>query len=423
MSPPDVHQLIETGEAALAEGDATTAFERLREAAKVDGVPHETIGRLCTAFAAAARVLGEQAEVLAWIDGILPATVEARPRAALLMAQMAMWSRLDTAKALALEPEAREAARAIKDVEGEATVLALAAFVAYRRGEVRKCREIADAANELIPETRAAQYQVTRAQMFAATAAGELEATLNQTIKARAMARELGRATEIANESNNLAEIYLELGYPHEARACAETAQRLAKEAGHAANEVTGQVLAAIATAELGEIDAALSVLELEPSVDRYPIVMIDAACACAYWLLERGAAGDARRARERAQAGLALAERAGVGHRLTALHASLARAHGREANHEAAREALELARRGADKVEPTTQSFLALAAAEVLEARDTPRQVILASARVRILRAAARREDPLAFCTGVRLNRRLLELTGGVPEDLPGAA
>jgi hypothetical protein len=44
-------------------------------------------------------------------------------------------------------------------------------------------------------------------------------------------------------------------------------------------------------------------------------------------------------------------------------------------------------------------------------------------SARTRILRAAARREDPHAFCTHVRVNRRLLELTGGVPSDLPRAS
>jgi hypothetical protein len=149
---------------------------------------------------------------------------------------------------------------------------------------------------------------------------------------------------------------------------------------------------------------------------------MLDAANLHAYWLLERGAAGDAARARERAAAGIEFAQRSGTAHRLTALHASLARAQAREANHEAAREQFEHARRGADKVEPAAHSYLALAAAEVLSAGEPPRHVILMAARARILRVASRREDPHAFCVHVRHNRRLLELTGGVPADLPGA-
>jgi len=47
---------------------------------------------------------------------------------------------------------------------------------------------------------------------------------------------------------------------------------------------------------------------------------------------------------------------------------------------------------------------------------------VMIGAARARILRTASRREDPRAYCTGVRLHRRLLELTGGIPADLPGA-
>jgi hypothetical protein len=61
-----------------------------------------------------------------------------------------------------------------------------------------------------------------------------------------------------------------------------------------------------------------------------------------------------------------------------------------------------------------------ALAAAEVLPAAEPARQVVLSTARARILRRATRREDPHAFCVNVRLNRRLLELSGGVPPDLP---
>jgi tetratricopeptide (TPR) repeat protein len=417
--------MISLAEAALVRGDAPEAFRLIENASRTatDGVPSELLVRLTHAFSAAARLVGQQGRALAWIEKTLPATLDPNARAALLRAQIMMWSRLDTARALALEPEARAAAEAIGDEEGVALILASVAFATYRRGEVRRCREIADRAAAMTFQSRAAQYQATRAQMFAATAAGELESALNQGMKARALARELGRAVEIANESNNLAETYLELGYPHEARACAEVAERLSREAGHAANAATAQVFGAIASAEAGDLDAAIARLDDIGPLEQYPIVMIDGAAAHAYWLLERGASGDARRAREVAERGLAIAQRSGVTHRLTALHASLARAHAREANDAAAREELEHARRGADKVEPTAHSLLAIAAAEVLSASESPRQVVLMTARTRILRAAARREDPHAFCVHVRHNRRLLELTGGVPEDLPRAS
>lgn len=416
-----VADLVGAAEAALGRGDAASALRTLGEATlQLDGVDGAVLVRLTTAYAAAARILGEQQRVLIWIDAVLPTTTDPVARAALLRAQLSMWSRIDTARALALEPEARSAAEAIGDEEGVATVLAQAAFAAYRRGELRKCREIAERAAALVTENRAAQYQATRAQMFAATSAGELESVLNLTIKARALARELGRPVDIANESNNLAETYLELGYPHEARACADVAERLSHEAGHVGNELTAMVYGASAAAEAGDLDGAIAILDAIAHHDQYPIPMIEAAAAHAYWLLERGAAGDARRARERAIAGIELAQRVGTAHKLTALHASLARAHAREANHETARGEFERARRGADKVEPSAHSLLALAAAEVLSATDAPRQTILNTARARILRAAARREDPHAFCVHVRHNRRLLELTGGVPEDLP---
>ena len=423
--PRTLAHLIAEGEEALARGDASAAFAVLLQASlehAQGGADGATLVRLTTAFSGAARILGEQARVLTWIEAVLPDTADLVGRAALLRAQLAMWSRLDTARALALEPEARAASEAIGDDEGVATVLAQAAFAAYRRGEVRRCREIADRAAALQTTSRPAQYQAVRAQMFAATSAGELESALNLTMKSRALARELGRTVDVANESNNLAETYLELGYPHEARACADAAATLARQVGHVYNELTARIFGAIASAETGDVDRGLDVLDKIPFHPESPIVMIDAASMHAYWLLERGAGGDAGRARERAQAGLELAQRAGAAHRLTQLHASLARAYAREARHEHARDELERARRGADKVEPTAHSLLALAAAEVLSATDPPRHVILTTARSRILRAAARREDPHAFCVHVRHNRRLLELTGGVPEDLPRA-
>lgn len=418
-----VAALVAEGEAALERGDAAEAFRVLVEAAAVwKEASGDVVARLAAAYSSAARIVGEQANTVAWIESVLPDARQPVARAALLRAQLSMWSRLDTAKALALEPEAREAAEAIGDEDGVATVLALAGFAAYRRGDTRRCREIADRAAALVPVSRSAQYQSVRAQMFCATASGELESGLNLTMKARALAREMNRQVDIANESNNLAETYLELGYPHEALACAELAERLSGEAGHTGNQLTAQIFVAIASAETGDVDGGIAKLDAIPVRDQYPIVMLDAANLHAYWLLERGAAGDAAHARERATAGIEFALRSNTAHRLTALYASLARAHARLADQDAAREQFEHARRGADKVEPTAHSYLALAAAEVLSAGDPPRNVILMAARARILRVASRREDPHAFCVHVRHNRRLLELTGGVPADLPGA-
>lgn len=415
---------VAEAEAALDRGEPVAAFELLTTAARDHAPPTTTdpaaLARLTGAYAAAARHVGAHDRVIEWIEQVLPVAAEPRLRATLLRARIWLWSRLDTQRVLELEPEARAAAEEAGDDEGVASVLATAAFAAYRRGDVRRCRALAEHAAALVTTSHAAQYQAVRAQLFAATAAGELEATLAHSMKARALARELGRTSDIANESNNLAETYLELGHPHEARACAETGAQLSRQVGHVANEVTARVFGAIAAAETGDIDAALEAFDGIPALDHYPLVMIDSACAHAYWLLERGAAGDARRARERAAAGLELAQRTGTAHRLTALHASLARACAREADDAAARDELEKARRGADKVEPSAHSLLALAAAEVLAASDSARSVILGAARARILRAAARREDPYAFCTHVRHNRRLLELTGGVPADLP---
>jgi hypothetical protein len=57
---------------------------------------------------------------------------------------------------------------------------------------------------------------------------------------------------------------------------------------------------------------------------------------------------------------------------------------------------------------------------AEILGPGDPAGSVALNQARARLLRIAGRRQDPHAYCTMVRLNRRILELSGGVPADLP---
>ncbi|MCA9673745.1 MAG: hypothetical protein KC464_01795, partial [Myxococcales bacterium] len=307
---PSVVDLVTDAEAALGRGDPAAAFvdlgragDRVLAAAAAAGaaggagaaiaaiVTDDGLGRLATAYATAARHVGDHDRVIAWIEQILPAAVEPRLIATLLRARIWLWSRLDTQRVLDLEPEARAAAEAVGDDETLASVLATAAFAAYRRGDVRRCKSLAERASALATTSHAAHYQAVRAQLFAATAAGELEATLAHSMKARALARGLGRTSDIANESNNLAETYLELGQPYEARACAETAAKLSREVGHVANEATARVFSAMATAEAGDIDGALEQLAAVPELEQYPLVVIDTACAHAYWLLERGAA------------------------------------------------------------------------------------------------------------------------------------
>ncbi|HVK78696.1 MAG TPA: hypothetical protein VM734_35595 [Kofleriaceae bacterium] len=304
-----------------------------------------------------------------------------------------------------------------------ARLLAAAAHAALRRGDARGARGFGDRAARANLRHRTAQYDALRAQGFAATAAGELEAALNQTIKARAMARDLGRNHDFADQSCLLASAYLALGFPHEARSCGEAAVAAARVEGMASVIAVATAWCASADGEHGHLDRAIAGLgaidlggvEVAPTVD--------VACARAYWLLERGAAGDAREAEAVATAALAAAIRAGVDHRRTVLHAHVARAAVRRGDDATARAELELARRASDRAEPGAMSMLALAGAEVLPAAESQRQVVLTAARARILRTAQRREDPRAYCTGVRLHRRLLELTGGIPADLPGMA
>lgn len=302
-----------------------------------------------------------------------------------------------------------------------ARLLAVGAHAALRRGDVPKARGFADRAARGGFRHRTAQLDALRAQGFAASAAGDLESALHQTIKARAMARELGRVGEQAEQSCALAAIYLALGAPAEARSCAEAALHAATALAMHDTAALAQVCRGSAAAELGDLDGGLALFDtiaLEPLA---VAAHVDVACVHAFWLLARGAAGDTRRAERLAQDALAVADRTGDLHRRTAIHASLARAAGRHGDQVGARAQLERARLASDRAEPAALSLLALATVEVLPADDVNRRVAAASARSRILRTAARREDPRAFCTCVRLHRRLLELTGGVPTDLPG--
>jgi hypothetical protein len=304
-----------------------------------------------------------------------------------------------------------------------ANLLAAGAHAALRKGDARAARGFGERAARGRFQHRTAQYDAVRAQGFAATAAGDLEAALNQTIKARVLARDSGRHRELAEQSCTLASLYLALGAPAEARSCAEAA--LGATRIEAARDVAAVAAAwqACADGEAGLLDRAATALLGIDTRALGVAAQVDVACARAYWLLERGAAGDARAAEESATAALAAAMRAGVDHRRTALHASVARAAARRGDDDRARDELERARRSSDRAEPSALTLLALAAGEVLSPADPQRQVMLGTARARVLRTASRREDPRAYCTAVRLHRRLLELTGGIPADLPGPA
>jgi tetratricopeptide (TPR) repeat protein len=415
-------ELLGQGEEALKRGDSKAAFELLTRATSA-GVDAAELNRLASAYASAGRYLSRHSEVLDWIEAELELVTQPELRAKFLRARIAVCRQLDLGRVLDLAPEALSAAEANGDEESYASILSHAAFAGYRRGDNRAARDYAELAATRTFTSTAAHYDAVRAQMFLAVSRGDHEDVLNLATKARAMARELGRIPDAANESGNLAEAYLELGCPAEARACARAAIEMATQCGHISVERFGSVLEAIARAELGEIDEAIdSFADVCASLDSNRVFAVDAAAVHGYWLLERGAARDATLAREIAEGAIESATRAGVHNRLTALYSTVARAYAREGNERSARVALEQARQSADRAEPRGQRMLALAVAEVLPVSEPKRKVVLTNARARILRNAGYREDPNAFCTHVRLNRRLLELSGGVPDDLPRA-
>jgi tetratricopeptide (TPR) repeat protein len=414
--------LLAEGEQALVRGDSAAAFQLLERASHA-GIAQSQLHRLATAFAMAARLQNKHADVLDWIEtAIASADGDARQRAALLRARVAVCRQLDLNRVLEIAEDALQAAEKAGDEQAYASVLSHAAFAGYRRGDSRVCQDYAERAASRTFTSPEAHYDAVRAQMFCATSLGDLEAALNFATKARAMARELERPADVANESNNLAEGYLELGYPAEARACAEAAVTLARQSGHRGVELFGQVMIGSATAEVGDIDEAIEQFALIGPLEANRIFWVDFATTFSYWLLERGAAGDAARARDIAEDAIERAAAVGVANRLTALYSNVARAYTREGKADQAVDALEKARRAADRAEPRGQSLLALAVAEVLPVSDSKRKMALTHARARILRSAERREDPRAYCARVRLHRRILELSGGVPTDLPEA-
>lgn len=411
----DGRELLAEGEAALHRGDSEAAFAALSEAARA-GI--EDLDRLAVCLAQAGRFLGRHREVLDWIEAQVAAGGQARAR--LLRARIGVCRHVDVPRVLELAEEALAAADEEGDQESLAAVLADAAFAAYREGATRRVNDFAERAAARTWTQPLAAYFAVRARLFAASARGDLEEALRRSEETEALAHGLGRPADAANEANNSAECHLALGQPGRALAAARRAEGLAQKAGHRRLEAFARVLGTIACAESGDLDEALAAFEARPASAFSPIQAIDAAAARAFWLLERSAGGDIDQARAVALEALAEAHRVGVSNRLTALHGQIARSAARRGDLDEARAALEEARRAADRAEPTTELLLALSIAEVLPAGDPQRRVALGSARARILRAAGRRTDPRAYCTGVRLHRRLLELSGGVPADLP---
>lgn len=410
--------LLAAGEEALARGDAAHGCSLLLRAAEA-GVPLGDMPRLILSFTSAGNYGQCQREALDWVERIAAQVTEPRLRALALRAQVALWRGFDFRRVEELAEDALHAADAVGDEESFTDVLSYAAAAAYRRGRVRAAAEYAERATGRALRSRIAHLAAFRTSMFAAMAMGDVEQALHCAIKARAMARDLGRSDDIADESNNVARFYLDLGCPIEARACAEEGIRMATACGLERAAITGRMLAAWAGAEGGDIDWAIEQLQALP-YERAPRLYVDAANAHAYWLIERGAAGDALAAGEIAQTGIAQARSQDMANLLTPLYSNLARSLACRGQRDAARDALEQARQAADRTEPKARLLLALASSEVLPAANPKRKSVLTHARARILRTAERREDPRAYCADVRLNRRLLELSGGVPPDLP---
>lgn len=406
------------GEEALARGASRQGFDLLHRASALGVAPAE-MPRLVCAYAAAGRLQSRQQDVLDWIERIVEDTAEPGLRALLLTRRVVLCHGVDFPRVHALLPEALALAEAVGDEESCASVLSCAAAAAYRRGDAHAVADYAEQASRRLFQSGAARFEVLRANMFAAIVAGDVEQALNLSIKARAVARELHRTADVANESCNLAECYLELGCPIEARACAEQGRELARACGYHRVEIFGQVLAAVATAETGDVDGAIEQFERIPfRTERF--FMVDAATAQSYWLLERGAEGDARAACELASEAVDRARQRGMSNRLTPLYGNIARGLARQGRREEALAALAHARQAVDRTEPANQLFLTQAVAEVLPDSDPARQAMLTEARARILRQAAHREDPHTYCTEVCLHRRLLDLSGGIPADLP---
>jgi hypothetical protein len=407
---------IVASERAIAEGVPETARAHLVRAAAL-GIPDAHLVRYVAALTDAARLLGTPWDSLPAIADALARTNEPTARAQLLKMRIFALRNLDTAQVLVHAPEAIDAALAVDDEHLYATNLSCAGFAAYRRGDTALARRYAELAAARRFEAPGARMEALRAQMFAAEAEADLERSAELSTEVRAIAIGCGQLLRAANECNNLAENFLEIGFPADARTVAREGVELSARCGFRIGEELAHCFVALAGAELGAVDDAIAVLHLR--IARFAThgpFFIDVATGLCTWLLERGAPGDADGAALLATEALEKLEKAGVLRSATTLHALRARAHARLGNAAGARRDLDAARASAGSSTLNGTLQLALAAAEVLPAGDAARAELLAGARALVLAAAARRRNPTAFLTGQRLRRRVLELTGGLP-------
>jgi tetratricopeptide (TPR) repeat protein len=422
------------------DGDAATRLT-LAEAALAAGKPEDALGHLdgagdtaiddvllarwLDALGRAHRFLSRHRDTVAWIEERLAGAPSEHARVQLLRARVAAVRQFDPHAALELVDEALTAARQAGDLPAIANVLSHAAFCAYRRGDARLAAQFAEQAEKLAFPTPRAQIDGLRAQLFAATAAGAIERALELSTSLRDRHMAIGDLAGAANECNNRAEEFLRLGRAEDAGASAREGAVLADAAGHRAVSRFADVLVAIAAAESGQLSVGIEALRAESSSAEAVanvIFTLDTHAALAFWLVERREGNDSTSAAELTAGALARASSTGVAHLLTRLHATRARALAMLGLVIEARTELASARQVAPAADIESELHLALTMAEILPAGEPSREVAVRAARTRLLLAAARREDPRRFCTGVRLHRRLLELSGGVPTDLPDA-
>jgi tetratricopeptide (TPR) repeat protein len=415
----DAAELLRAGEQALEEGDPERAAGLLERAAK--DFPDAILPRLARALNDAYRKTDRHRESLAFLERQLAETQSPQHLAVLLQVRLAAMRQLDTRAVLDLADEALAAAEAVKDEDCYANVLANAAFAAYRRGDVRAADRFAALAAARVYTTPRATIDALRARMFAATAGDGLEASLGFSRDIRERLVATGQMAAAANECNNVAEALMRLGRSVDARAEAERAAELSARAGHRSVEQFAKALAGVAACESGDVDGGIALLR-QVRVERNEIFAADLANVLSFWLVERKNDRDAAEAVEICSHAADRAATAGVSHCLTSLLATQARALGVLGRTDDARLTLARARSAAYAADAASEQHLALAMAEVFPVGDPARSVSLNAARARLLRGADRRQDPRAYCTGVRLHRRLLELSGGVPEDLPQA-
>jgi tetratricopeptide (TPR) repeat protein len=411
--------LLEEAEAALSGNDPERAAELLAQADRA-GVPDEGVARFVDAMVHANRMVWRQTETLAWIEKRLEQAHSPATHATLLRARIEALRSIDTRRALDLADEALAAAEAVGDDVAYAVVLSHAAFAAYRRGEVREAQRFATLAGSRSFKHPAANIAALRARMLAATASGQLEHALDLSLEVRDLALAMGNVAQAAVECNNIAEAQLKMGRPLTALEAATRAAELAARAAFRPAEAFSRVLVGVAMCENGDLATGISQLRRVDTRLGSPVLRTDALAALSFWLVERDAEGDARDALVAAEQAAKQARDVGLRHYLTTLMCTVARAYARLGDEARARAALEQARAAFDAGDVLSERHLAIAMGEVHPPGDATRRTALASARTHLLREAGARDDALAYCTGVRVHRRLLEMTGGVPLDLP---